>query len=152
MKRLILSSFVFSTIFLLTSCGGGGGDDTSAVPSNNACSEIGLSTRIINGTECSIASSPVVRVVALNGFGDIIGFCSGTAVTQNDIVTAAHCFPRGTSAVAAVAGDTLFDGESVTIPFANVIIHPDYAPLGAQSVLAAFNDVAIVRLSRNLKC
>ena len=150
MKRLILLSFAFVTIFLLISCGGGGGEGESATPSNNACSDIGLGTRIINGTQCSVGSSPVVRVVALNGFGDIIGFCSGTAVTQNDIVTAAHCFPRSTSAVAAVAGATLFDGESVTVPFANVIIHPQYASLGTSSALAAFNDVAIVPLPRNL--
>ncbi|MEZ4754188.1 MAG: trypsin-like serine protease [Bdellovibrionota bacterium] len=149
MKRIL---FIFTLISLLSfGCGGGSGDSGSAGLSNNACGDIGLGTRIINGTECGpIADSPVVRVSALNGFGEIIGFCSGSAVTQNDIVTAAHCFPRATSAVAVTSGNSLDSGSSVIIPFARVKIHPSYAPLGTISNTAEFNDVAIVPLTRNL--
>ncbi|MCB0317380.1 MAG: trypsin-like serine protease, partial [Bdellovibrionales bacterium] len=80
----------------------------------------------------------------------IIGFCSGTALTQNDIVTAAHCFPRGTSAVAVSTGESLLTSEIVTVPLAVVKTHPQYRPIGTISNLAAFNDIAIIPLSRNL--
>jgi secreted trypsin-like serine protease len=122
--------------FLALSACSSGGDDSDL--RTDACSTLGLQSRIINGTECSESNSPVVRINLLNADGSG-ALCSGTMITADDVLTAAHCVV--TSRV--VAASVRVNGAEV--PVARIFPHPDVR--FDQEALAIFNDVAILQLA-----
>lgn len=145
---------LFLVTFLLFSCGGGGG---GSGPSTDACGSLGLPTksagaasmravRIVNGAACgNLDQSPVVRVTAVDGAGTILGFCSGTVLTSGAVMTAGHCFPEGARSAVVLYGDP----ERTKAIAGTFRVHPDYQASAIDSPsFAAFNDVAIVTLSR----
>ncbi len=87
---------------------GGGGGSTPPSNSGEACSIVGnnaeLNSNIINGSVCSVGNSPVVELQLLNQAGSEIGGCTGTAVTQRTVITAAHCLVDGIYGVRVVTG------------------------------------------------
>ena len=152
MKKTFNILFVI-LVSALTACGGGGSDsdDSGSGLSNNACGAIGLPTRIVDGTSCgNLTASAVVRFIFVDAQGNT-GFCTGTMLTADDVLTAAHCVPNGlnglTSAVVA-SGNTL--ASSVAVDVRRVSVHPGYVPVGEASPIAAFNDVAILHLASPL--
>ena len=123
--------------------GGGGGDDDDRL-STNACSTLGLGSRsingrIVNGSDCNAEGSPVVRLVFITRSNDT-GFCSGTMITGNDVLTAAHCFFGPIARVVMVSGKDLDDSRNIEA--ADWSIHPGFSVGGT----LAFNDVAVVHL------
>lgn len=72
----------------LSSCGGGGGGSDQG----NPCGDLNI--RVTGGSQCRFERSPVVSVITLFQSGDV-GFCSGTMVTVDDVLTAGHCFGKG---------------------------------------------------------
>lgn len=141
---LILAVLLTSTF---TGCSSGGGDDDSSELSNSACGVLGLNSRsqerIVNGTECqSAGQAPVVRLAFLNGSNQI-GFCSGSMITANDVLTAAHCFLGNPNQVVMIRGDSLNPSERFVASAWSV--HPDFREEGGLVV----NDVAVVHLNRN---
>ncbi len=79
-----------------TGCGGGGSSPSSpsptptpSVPTSSACSAVG--TAIVNGTECSTATSPVLLLDLRDQDGFALGSCSGTIIASRAVLTAAHC-------------------------------------------------------------
>ena len=100
MKAKIIQILKFLALALLVSlvaCTKGGDDDDdddSSGPRTNACSVLGLNARIINGTECSTSNSPVVELEMVDTFGQV-ALCSGTMITKDDVLFAAHCLPAG---------------------------------------------------------
>lgn len=143
MKNLNPLIFLLSfAIVLSTACsGGGGGNDSGDSLDTNACGTLGLNTRVINGTECATENSPVVQIVLFNSDGTQ-GICSGSMITGNDVLTAAHCFlSSNVRSAVVIAG-------SNTVNATRVFIHPDVSFDTTNQ--AVFNDVAILTLERTI--
>ena len=95
----------------LVSCGGGGGGGAG-----NPCSDLNL--KVTGGTQCKFERSPVVAILSLNSDGSV-GLCTGTMVTVNDVLTAAHCFKPNLIDVTVFVDQTAFQ-------ITNGAIHPGY--------------------------
>ncbi|MBX7144462.1 MAG: trypsin-like serine protease [Oligoflexia bacterium] len=117
--------------------------DSNAVPQTNACSVLGLNTRVITGTVCSETNSPVVKVNIINT-DSTQGLCSGTMISSNAVLTAAHCFLEHDLQIAYI------EANGVAVPASEVAIHPAVA-VGSDdnnnNTPIVLNDVAIVHLS-----
>jgi secreted trypsin-like serine protease len=124
-------------------CGGGDGDSSSL--SRNACGDIGLPTKmaqlkIINGTACAaLDQSPVVRVILVDQRGREAG-CTGTMISADDVMTAAHCFMVKPKAVYVIYGDAPDDLVSVRV--SSWSVHPGFGGTGP----ALHDDVAVLHL------
>lgn len=112
-------------------------DDDESL-SRNACPILGLQTRIINGTECREGGSPIVQL-SINLANGSQGLCSASLLTNQDLLTAAHCFFGIVLSATAEVG-----GETVGVD--SIEIHPEVQI--DPSSQAVFNDVAVVRLER----
>lgn len=83
------SVFYSLTLTSLVACGGGGGEEEMEA---NGCND--LFAKITGGSSCRTENTPVVAVVPVFFEGDTpkaIGSCTGTIVTNDDVLTAAHC-------------------------------------------------------------
>jgi len=113
---------------LSAACGGGSSSSTPSSPSptpttpvSAACGAIGQQqTAIVNGSECSTATSPIVLLNMKDSTGDQLGSCSGTVIAARGILTAAHCL---TSAVASIK---IFRGTGEELVTKSFERHPSY--------------------------
>ncbi|MDZ4787206.1 MAG: trypsin-like serine protease [bacterium] len=129
MKRILSLISIVSVLF---SCGGGGSDAVS----DNA---VTICPRIINGESCSGIGSPIVEIEITSANGTV-SLCSGSVITSNQVLTAAHCF----AFTKVVKVDVVSDTTKFSV--SKFSFHPD---LG-QSGNALFNDVAIVQTRKSL--
>ena len=144
-SSLGLSAVFILSLCLLSSCGSGSDSDA---PSTDACEVLGLPVqKIVNGTPCGgLETTPIVRVLLKVQDGnsyDFIPACTGTAVSQRTIVTAAHCFelPSGYGQIVG-AGIAVGPSDNIRVIAGSYAIHPEY---GYQNN-TAFNDVAVITL------
>lgn len=133
--RKFLALFIILSSAVLASCGSGGGaDNTGKCEALDLTSDSGTA-KIVNGTVCSgLTKSPVVIVLRNTPDGKT-GLCTGTMLSPNKVLTAAHCL------VGAASIDILFGTTTDKFAFVTASswsIHPSY------SRTQLSNDIGIV--------
>jgi secreted trypsin-like serine protease len=130
---------------LVTSCGGRGSSSaptspspTPSTPVNAACGALGQ-TAIVNGTECSPATSPVVVLNMKDANGLQTGSCSGTMISSRAVLTAAHCLTAATASV------KVFPGAGTELTAQSFAKHPNYRDTDNTSF-----DVGVVLLADDI--
>ena len=90
-------------------------------PVSAACGAIGGQTvQIVNGTDCSAATSSVVLLNMKDANGLQSGSCSGTVIAAHAVLTAAHCL------TAATASIKVFPGTGSELTAQSFARHPSY--------------------------
>ncbi len=113
---------------LLGGCGGGSSPAspsptvTTPGPSSSPCDVLGgragLTGFILNGADCSTASSPVVLLNLREADGLSAGSCSSTVIAPRAVLTAGHCLD--------VAGVKVWGGSGDQVEATSFHIHPRY--------------------------
>lgn len=123
--KLSLIAMVSVASITVAGCGGGGGGSD---PVTDVC----VTLKIAGGSECPDAPSQIVVV------DTSVGYCSGTFITTNQVLTAAHCFADG--GTSATIRSQYFSYRS-----SRVQVHPNFNPFSPSDQ----NDVAIVTIGQN---
>jgi secreted trypsin-like serine protease len=140
-KDRFLWLLVLNALVLLGACSGGGGEEGL---SNNACADLGLPAKIVNGVACGdLTRSPVVRIMITKA--RTTEFCTGAMITGSDVLTAGHCLLKHPRRVEIIYGDSLV--ESVAIAAAGFEVHPDFGTDPNNPALLV-NDIAVIHLER----
>lgn len=152
MKAQTVPAVVCAAVLAAYGCGGGGTTPTpnpnpnpppSGNTNTNGCGAIGVSsgltTAIVNGTECSSANSPVVLLNMRARDGGPSGSCTGTIITPRVILTAAHCLDGD------VATIRVWLGSGDQINAASFEYHSGYSSSNTTHL-----DVGIVRMAEDL--
>ncbi|XP_058121352.1 brachyurin-like [Anopheles ziemanni] len=106
------------------------------------------SARIVNGNEATPGQFPY-QIALLSEFGGGTGLCGGSVLTNNYILTAAHCVVTGATTLAT--GGTAIIGahnrneveptqQRIRFSTSGIIAHPQYDSSNIR------NDIAVVRL------
>ncbi|MGE5200260.1 MAG: S1 family peptidase [Rhodospirillaceae bacterium] len=141
----------------MAACGGGSGSPSApsspssssspspsnpAAPAFNACGILAgtalFSQGIVNGSTCSVADTPVVKLNLYDKDG-LAGGCSGTVIAPRAVLTAAHCLADGITSV------RVFLGTGDQVPSTSIQWSPQYKPKDASSL-----DVGIVLTGQDL--
>ncbi len=137
---------LFLTLACFSSCKNSDSEsdnNSSNNPDNNSCDVLGLNNKIVGGTSCANPElSAVVRIV-LTTNDDQIANCTGTMITSNKLITAAHCFEDVASATVEI-GDQPLTIRSINAKV--VYIHPDF---NDPNNTTNRNDIAILELVSN---
>uniref|UniRef100_A0A2C9GWU0 Peptidase S1 domain-containing protein n=1 Tax=Anopheles funestus TaxID=62324 RepID=A0A2C9GWU0_ANOFN len=105
--------------------------------------------RVVNGQEATPGQFPY-QIALLSNFPTGTGQCGGSVLTNNYILTAAHCVISGATTLAT--GGTAIMGahnrnnqeptqQRIAFSAAGIIAHPGYTPTNIH------NDIAVVRLN-----
>jgi secreted trypsin-like serine protease len=125
-----------------------------ALASSAGAAQTGGRTAVINGQEATPGSAPYMAfVVSLEG--EEASVCSGTVVSSNVILTAAHCVMDGTlrtvhptTSFRVVTGNVDWAASPRTIStVSQVAVDPGLASLGPPSYLPVRGDAALLQLS-----
>lgn len=135
----LLAYLALSLTLLLLGCGGGSSSNDGRELSTNSCPLLGLNSRVINGTECGQSNSPVVELEIFDATGNL-SICSGTMLTSDDVLLAAHCILPEIIGARVTAGNEVFSVETFGV-------HPGFRDEPA--IPALLNDVAIFKIRGN---
>jgi secreted trypsin-like serine protease len=98
--------------------------------------------KIIDGSEQDSLLSPQILRLDIVFNDSTTGFCTGTVIGTNSILTAGHCFAGGVKSATASKPD------GTLLPITQAFVHPAYSV--NDQVNAIFNDVAIVKTNTPL--
>jgi hypothetical protein len=145
------SAALLAAAALAAACGGGSSSSTPSSPSTpsapstpsvSACGILAgtllAGPGIVNGSECSPATTPVVKLnlYTKDGLG---GGCTGTVIAPRAVLTAAHCLADGVTSV------RVFLGTGDQIASTSIVWSPSYRPSSAASL-----DVGVVLTGQDL--
>ncbi|KAF6214397.1 hypothetical protein GE061_009138 [Apolygus lucorum] len=109
--------------------------------------EPSISPLVVGGSNTSIAEFPHMVALGYNRTGDLDYLCGGTLISDQFVLTAAHCILTkwGPPLVVHMGATKLHTKRAKLVSVKEMYIHPDYrAP-------ACYNDIALVKLARTLK-
>jgi secreted trypsin-like serine protease len=130
--------------WVLAACGGSDGDSDTLPNPAELCGSIGLQPKVVNGANCGQPERSPVILLNIQSSSGATSVCSGTLITANKILTAAHCLPAGTKRV--LAGRWNADGTVVGVAASRWVSHPDFS----RDPTLLSNDAAVVFLSSGL--
>jgi secreted trypsin-like serine protease len=136
MNYVIRTLSLALTVTLIACGGGGDGGDTGS------CGDI--SSKVTGGTSCNPQGSSVVALVAVKVQGEnlvALGSCSATVVTNDDILTAAHCI--ATPLTQGADGFVVVTGNG-SYPVTRYKVNPYYGGTGSPF------DTAMVTVGQSL--
>lgn len=129
-------------------CSGGGSDNQSSQPlKTDSCGVLGVA-KIINGTECAVKTSAIVRLTLVSQDNQFF-LCTGTLLSPRHVLTAGHCLIDADGRVIVQAFVEVADDRSYNVTQA--VLHPgyEYRPVNTKVKEAIFNDLAILELERD---
>ena len=153
--RTIKQTILTLGITALIGCGGGGGGDTCGT----------INGKVTGGDTCSTDGTAVVAIVPVISDGErlrAIGVCTGTVVTSDDILTAAHCITEpikagaerfvvvtgeGTYSVVRVQVNPLYRGVGSAFDTAMITVDQDMGipavPINVSDVVAEGEEITV---------
>lgn len=120
---------LIGSLIIFSSCGGGGGGGDSAANSSG-CNAF----RVLNGSQCSSDSLPVVSLELTSSAGR--GICTGTIISNDTVLTAAHCAANLQSALAVHDRGTQFASAAIQNPLYS------FDPIAFDIALITFPNIA----------
>lgn len=151
-KNILRQSVLFALVAfagLNVGCGSGGSDDDDGGLRTNACDILGV--KIIHGGTCSSTNTAVVAVIT--SFSDFVGGCTGSVISDDTVITAAHCVcdpgQCGGTLGSATKITVVADGKEV-VNVVRAIAHPGFRIIPDSrddSEGKLRNDIAILKLA-----
>ena len=126
MKKVALLA---GCLFFVSCGGGGGGSESSA----SACN----SFKVLNGQECASDSTPLVKLAIVKQDGTYT--CTGTIISNDEVLTAAHCVRGGRSWTAEHDRGTQSSTTTVINPFYDSSSAFDTALIRFPNIATNFN-------------
>nr|QRN45225.1 collagenase-like 5 [Tineola bisselliella] len=118
----------------------------TGIPNANrikAAEESGVQQRIIGGHITDISEIPYQAGLVIQILVIFTSICGGSVISNNLILTAAHCYDDGTltaqSITVVLGSNTLFSGGN-RITNTDIVMHPDWTPSTVE------NDIAVIRI------
>lgn len=140
MKRLTIAIRLSVLCLLVTGCGGSGTSGAQSGESN---------ARIVNGVQIDPSELPFVKRMIATSPDGAIGTCSGSFISPNHFLTAAHCvIADGVGAIPPENVSVEIEPGQLTA-VAGVAVHPGYLGAAAESaeypgLIFVPNDIAIL--------
>ncbi len=126
---------VYLSLFLLAAC---------ADPKKSYVVNTDESQNIIGGQDQSLTQKinhSVAAILLTNSDGNL-EICTGTFISKNMLITAAHCVPKVASDVTIKIGNSIFDEKkSQTLNVLKIYKHPDYKK--------GKNDLALIHIEED---
>lgn len=111
---------------------------------------------IIGGQQATATDAVTASTVSLVTVFDksIYAFCSGTLISKNLVVTAAHCIRNGAENISIFMGEKLpkTPTEAKLLPIAGSEVHPDFEIIfdDNDNFVTTLNDLALIKLGSDI--